>query len=262
MDRRKGIGGSDAVRIMRGDWLRLYNEKVGLVEPEDLSLVFKVQLGILTEPLHMKFFEIKSGLEVRPGAYAEHNVYTFMNGHLDGWIPGKKTFVEFKHVAGFTNLREKARYYMAQLQHYMVISQVDHCYFSCIFGNAEPEYCVVQRDENYIAELIENEQAFWWHVQNKIPPEDSGEASEKAEALAQEVIIDNLRTVDMSKSNSWVTLAQQWKDTLEAASLNEKTAKEIKALMPDDAAEAFGSGIIVRRDRRNRLSLREAKEKA
>ena len=50
MDRTRGIGGSDATRIMRGDWLSLYNEKVGLTKPEDLSNVFRVQLGILTEP--------------------------------------------------------------------------------------------------------------------------------------------------------------------------------------------------------------------
>lgn len=260
MDRTKGIGGSDATRIMRGDWLSLYNEKVGLVEPEDLSNVFRVQLGILTEPLHVKFFEMKSGLEVRPGAYAEHPVYTFMNGHLDGWIPSKETFLECKHTSGFTNLREKARYYMAQLQHYMAVAQVQECYFSCIFGNAEPEYCVVARDDDYIAELVTAEQSFWWHVQNKIPPEDNAAASEKAEALAKAVIIDNLRSVDMSTTNSWGVLAQEWLDTIEPAKINEDKAKEIKALVPDDAAEAFGNGIIVRRDRRGRLSLRKEKD--
>ena len=261
MDRTKGVGGSDATRIMRGDWLSLYNEKVGLVQPEDLSNNFKVQLGILTEPLHIKFFEMKSGLEVSTSVSSriEHPVYTFMNGHLDGWISSKKTFLECKHTSGFANLRDKARYYMAQLQHYMAVAQVDHCYFSCIFGNAEPEYCIVDRDDNYIAELIEAEQAFWWHVQNKTSPEDNAEASEKAEALAKEVIIDNLRSVDMTTTNSWGMLADQWLSTLEASKTNDKTGKEIKALVPDDAAEAFGNGIIVRRDRRGRLALRKEK---
>ena len=44
MDRTRGIGGSDATRIMRGDWLSLYNEKVGLTQPEDLSNVFNLEL--------------------------------------------------------------------------------------------------------------------------------------------------------------------------------------------------------------------------
>lgn len=262
MDRTKGIGGSDAVRIMRGDWLALYNEKVGLTEPEDLSQVFGVQLGILTEPLHLKFFAMRSGIDVtlKPDTLLEHPVYTFMNGHIDGWLESKDTFIECKHTNSFANLREKARYYMAQLQHYMVVAQVDHCYFSCIFGNSDPEYCIVDRDDNYIAELIEAEQAFWWHVQNKTPPEDNGEASAKAEALAKAVVIDNLRSVDMSQTNSWNVLADEWLNTLEASKINDKTGKEIKALVPDDAAEAFGSGIIVRRDRRGRLSLRKEKD--
>jgi predicted phage-related endonuclease len=260
MDRTRGIGGSDAIRIMRGDWLSLYNEKVGLTKPEDLSNVFRVQLGILTEPLHRKFFEMKSGLYVTEDTFREHPVYTFMNGHLDGWIITEGTFLECKHTGSFANLRDKARYYMAQLQHYMAVAQVNKCYFSCIFGNNEPEYCTVTRDDDYIAELITAEQSFWWHVQNKIPPEDNATASEKAEALAKTILIDDMRSVDMSTTNSWAVLAQEWLDTIEPAKINEDKAKEIKALVPDDAAEAFGSGIIVRRDRRGRLSLRKEKE--
>ena len=35
-DRRKSLGGSDANRIMRGDWHTLWLEKTGSKEPEDL----------------------------------------------------------------------------------------------------------------------------------------------------------------------------------------------------------------------------------
>ena len=37
MDRQGIIGGTDAIRIMNGEWLELYQEKVGLTKPEDLS---------------------------------------------------------------------------------------------------------------------------------------------------------------------------------------------------------------------------------
>jgi hypothetical protein len=94
----------------------------------------------------------------------------------------------------------------------------------------------------------------------RVPPEDNATASEKAEALAKTILIDDMRSVDMSTTNSWVVLAQEWLETIEPAKINEDKAKEIKALVPDDAAEAFGSGIIVRRDRRGRLSLRKEKE--
>jgi hypothetical protein len=52
-DRRTFIGGSDA-RIIMGDdeaaLLRLWREKLGEVEPEDLSDNLIVQLGVVTEP--------------------------------------------------------------------------------------------------------------------------------------------------------------------------------------------------------------------
>ena len=40
MDRQGFIGGTDAIRIMNGEWAELYQEKVGLVEPKDLDDVF------------------------------------------------------------------------------------------------------------------------------------------------------------------------------------------------------------------------------
>ena len=51
-DRRKSLGGSDANRIMRGDWHSLWLEKTGRKEPEDLSWVLPVLIGIATEDLH------------------------------------------------------------------------------------------------------------------------------------------------------------------------------------------------------------------
>ena len=54
-DRRYFIGGSDARIIMGNDeaaLLRLWREKRGEVEPEDLSSNLIVQLGLATEDLN------------------------------------------------------------------------------------------------------------------------------------------------------------------------------------------------------------------
>lgn len=58
--RRLGIGGSDANIIMGGDEekiLRLWREKRGEIEPEDLSRVLPVQMGTFTEPFNVQWFE-------------------------------------------------------------------------------------------------------------------------------------------------------------------------------------------------------------
>ena len=62
LDRSKGIGGSDANRIMRGDWHKLWLEKTGKQVPEDLSKNLAVQIGVITEPVNIRFFEYEKNL--------------------------------------------------------------------------------------------------------------------------------------------------------------------------------------------------------
>lgn len=261
LNRSRGVGGSDAMKIARGDWRALYNEKVGLTAPDDLSQVFKVQLGITTEPLHRRWFGMQTGFTINDAPpFRQHPKFSWMYANLDGWIEEKDTFVEFKHTNARATLREKARYYMPQLQHYLCVTDTQYAYFSIIKGNDDPEFCVIDRNESYIEELVEMEQSFWWHVENKVQPEIEPRGQAKAmEEKAAEVLIDGLRTIDMASNNAWVSTAMDWLQTREAAARNEAAAKAIKELVPEDAAEAFGAGVIVRRDRRNRLSLREHK---
>jgi hypothetical protein len=64
--RRSFIGGSDARIVMGRDetaLLRLWREKRGEVEPEDLSGNLIVQLGLVTEPLNRTWYERNTGPE-------------------------------------------------------------------------------------------------------------------------------------------------------------------------------------------------------
>ena len=62
--RRYFIGGSDA-RVIMGDdeaaLVRLWREKRGEVEPEDLSGNLIVQLGVVTEDLNRRWYEANTG---------------------------------------------------------------------------------------------------------------------------------------------------------------------------------------------------------
>ena len=63
-DRRYFIGGSDARIIMGNDeaaLIRLWREKRGEVQPEDLSGNLLVQLGLATEDLNRRWYEAKTG---------------------------------------------------------------------------------------------------------------------------------------------------------------------------------------------------------
>src|SRR5262249_56214194 len=66
--RRSFIGGSDARIIMGGDevaLVRLWREKRGEAEPEDLAGNLIVQLGRATEELNRFWYERNTGRQVR-----------------------------------------------------------------------------------------------------------------------------------------------------------------------------------------------------
>ena len=71
VSRRSFIGGSDARIIMGEDetaLLRLWREKRGEVEPEDLSGNLTVQLGLVTESLNRIWYQRNTGQAVKDNA--------------------------------------------------------------------------------------------------------------------------------------------------------------------------------------------------
>lgn len=258
-DRAMGIGGTDAMRIMKDDWYSLYMEKSKLAEPEDLSDVFPVQLGKLTEDLHAEFFQRRSGLNVAIPQPLYVNGVHFAS--IDRWLPGDGTFLEMKHTHSNASLREKAKFYLPQLAHYCFVLGVRHCWFSIIKGNSEPEFARVDIPEDYIEMLIKMEDSFWWHVINQVPPDISptGKQAEAANA-AKELRLDGLKPYKMDGSNEWADAAVTWRTTKAEAKAHAEMADRLKSLVPPDASEAEGHGIVITRNKRGHLTLREAKE--
>ena len=262
-NRRTFIGGSDARKIMSGDWNELYREKVGEVEPEDLSSVFRVQLGLRTENFHAEWFTKTEGMELKQESQMRHHLeHKWMCANLDRWIPSKQTFLEMKHSANGVNVAEKARYYMAQLQHYMAVTGVDYCYFSVIRGNDDPVVVTVDRDNDYIEQLIKMEKAFWWHVENNVHPDIPPLALlNKAEKMVESIKVDSMRVADMTTNNLWTELASKILENADAAKVYDDAKEELRKLVEDDVSEAYGHGITAKRDKRGRITIRTSKEK-
>src|SRR5208282_3884776 len=86
-ERRAFIGGSDARTIMgddEGALLRLWREKRGEVESEDLSGNLVVQLGVVTEPLNRHWFERNTGQVLTDvQRRVQHPVVRWMAATLD-----------------------------------------------------------------------------------------------------------------------------------------------------------------------------------
>ena len=101
-DRRSFIGGSDARIVMGSDetaLLRLWREKRGEVEPEDLSGNLIVQLGTVTEDLNRRWYELNSGHVIKDvQRRAQHQVIRWMAATLDGVIESTGAVFEAKFM--------------------------------------------------------------------------------------------------------------------------------------------------------------------
>ena len=128
-DRRSFIGGSDA-RIIMGDdeaaLLRLWREKRGEVEPEDLSGNLIVQLGTVTEELNRRWYERNTGQVVKDvQRRVLHPVQQWMAATLDGMVEAPGAVFEAKFMLPWTFSEEAAaEKHMAQLQHNMWVTNV------------------------------------------------------------------------------------------------------------------------------------------
>ena len=100
--RRYFLGGSDARIIMGADeaaLVRLWREKRGEVEPEDLSANLIVQLGVATESLNRSWYERNTGQAIKDvQRRVRHPVIRWMAATLDGMVEGKGAVFEAKFM--------------------------------------------------------------------------------------------------------------------------------------------------------------------
>jgi predicted phage-related endonuclease len=90
------IGGSDARIVLGNDepaLKRLWREKRGEVEPEDLSGNLIVQLGLATEKLNRRWYQTNTGRVITDvQQWVRHPTLRWMAATLDGRVEGGDVF--------------------------------------------------------------------------------------------------------------------------------------------------------------------------
>jgi predicted phage-related endonuclease len=127
--RRHFLGGSDARIIMSGDeaaLIRLWKEKRGEVEPQDLSDNLVVQLGVATEALNRTWYERNTGRAVTDvQRWVQHPINRWMAATLDGMVEDPDAVFEAKFMLPWSFSEEAAaEKHMAQLQHNMWVGGI------------------------------------------------------------------------------------------------------------------------------------------
>ena len=224
--RRSFVGGSDA-RIIMGDdetaLLRLWREKRGEAEPEDLSGNLIVQLGSVTEDLNRRWYERNTGqavTEIQRQVF--HPVKRWMAATLDGMVKATGAVFEAKFMLPWTFSEEAAvTKHMAQLQHNMWVTASRSAALSIITGGGKWVEITVPADPLYQHLLLTAEKKFWRCV-------ESGETPYLFGLEPPRPRIEAVRVVDMSLSNAWADLAASFRRTRGAFLEHEKAKGELK----------------------------------
>jgi len=251
--RRHFIGGSDA-RIIMGDdeaaLLRLWREKRGELEPEDLSGDLIVQLGVVTEPLNRHWYERNTGRLIKDvQRQVRHPVNRWMGATLDGFVGATGEVFEAKFMLPWSFLEEAAAAkHMAQVQHNMWVTNAKAAALSIITGGGKWVEITIPADPLYQHLLLTAEKKFWRCVERGETPRLFGVEPPRPR-------IEAVRIVDMSSSNSWADFAALFRSTRQAFLDHEKAKTELKQLMPEDAKEAVGHGVRAKRSKSGAISF-------
>jgi predicted phage-related endonuclease len=251
--RRYFIGGSDA-RVIMGDdepaLIRLWREKRGEIEPQDLSGNLIVQLGTVTEALNRQWYERNTGNAIKDiQQRVQHPVIKWMAATLDGIVEPTAAVFEAKFMLPWSFTEEgAAEKYMPQLQHNMWVTNATTAVLSIITGGGKWVEITISADSLYQHLLLTAEKKFWRCVEN-------GDLPRLFWAETPRPRLEAVRVVDTTDSNAWAEFASLFCRTRTAFVQHENAKVELKGLMPEDAREAIGHGVRAKRSKSGAISF-------
>ncbi len=185
-DRLKGIGGSEASVVMGvNPWksrLELYDEKVNgnVIEKDNPDLYW----GRMLEPVIADEYHRRTGRSISICSLQLVSIkYPFMIANIDRLIIDERNQIgvlEIKTKSAYTKWEndEIPIYYQMQMQHYLSVT--GHRYGSFVvmdLGKKDLLIQDVERDEELIGKLIEEESKFWNLVVSRTSPDPDNSKS-------------------------------------------------------------------------------------
>lgn len=183
--RRNGIGASEAADVVgvgRKSAMTLYAEKLGLVEPDPHESE-AMEWGLLLEPIIAKRYEEKSGRAVHrcaPWTLIRSRAHPFMTFSPDGLIedPRRGRGVLQIKTAGVFRADawedEPPLAYQVQVQHELCVADVTWGSLAVLIGGQTFRYYDIERNDRFLATLIEREAEFFDRLTRQEPPAVDG----------------------------------------------------------------------------------------
>ena len=258
--RKKKLGGSEINIIASGNKEKIHNlflEKTDQREPDDLTLIWPVIMGHITETVNLEWTEhyLQTTINMRQQVI-EGKKNPFMRCTLDGVIENYKNkvaVIDAKFTLG-RPVKDEAwgdviprliRYYAPQLHWNAYLLQeyldkpVEYGLLSFIRGGDKPILEEMQIDTAYQEELIELGKYFMNCV-------DLGFEPDEIPTTTDFVPQADLIPVDMESDDRWRSFALQIIQTAGANKIFKESSDKIKKLVTPNASEATGHGVKIK----------------
>ncbi len=201
-NRKKGLGGSDASAILGfNPWksaFELYIDKTSdYVEEIDNEAI---HWGNVLEDVVAQEFTRRTGKKVRRRNQTfKHPEHPFMIANIDRDVVGEDALLECKTTNAFNSDAWEGEQippaYMCQVQHYMAVLDYEKAYIAVLIGGQKFVWKEIERDDEFIELMIEQEKQFWnEHVLKEVPPAIDGSPS-ASELLNKMYPEDNGETI-------------------------------------------------------------------
>lgn len=251
--RRKGIGGSEASAIVgMNPWqsaLEIYLDKIG--EGVPVEETERMRIGKDLEDYVAKRFAEATGLKLRKrNAILQHSKHEFLLANIDREVIGKREGLECKVTNNYAAKQwhdgKIPSHYELQCHHYMLVTGYKAWWIAALIGNDEFVYRRIERDEEVLSWLLEEESKFWRdHVLARVQPTPSGFKNIDRIIMEKFGEIVSGKSIELigyaGKVKRWIDLRDYTKEmTLEYKSLDQ----ELKLAMEDAQYAVAGPYLI------------------
>ena len=189
--RRTGIGASEAACLLgTNPWksiIKLYAEKIGAVEQDDLSNNEAVFWGTKLEAVIRDVFAERTGRQIdKGGVLLRSTRYPWALATLDGWTSDRELGpywpLEIKTTGaarGGDWVDGPPEHYVVQVHWQMLVTDTPRATIACLVGGQKMVWADVERDDVLIRKLVNHAVEFWARVTDRNPPEPDGTESAK-----------------------------------------------------------------------------------
>ena len=253
--RKEGIGGSDAAVVCGVSRYKspveLWMEKTGQLPAQEAGEA--AYWGNQLEALVRAEFTKRTGIEVKHRMeLLRSDEHPFMQANLDGTcvhpdlgpcIFEAKTASAFKAGEWEGGIPDE---YLLQIQHYMAVTGYGGCYIAALIGGNTFRWKFIERDDELIAAMIQLEERFWQHVQDKTPPMMDGSDSAAqflAEQFPNSTPNSRIELPNQAKQliRQYGTACQQIKDLTEQ---KQQAENQLKQMLGEHEAGTAGEHIV------------------